>query len=56
MMSVKATLGGFYPWNLAHFFPLARVVADFLSILIFHNVAMHMNYLLLQESAESHYN
>ena len=45
-------LDGFYPRNLGHFCPLARVVADFLSVLIFHDVAMQLNYYLLHYSAE----
>jgi hypothetical protein len=45
-------LHGFYPRNLGHFCPLARVVADFLSVLIFHDVAMQLNYYLLHYSAE----
>jgi hypothetical protein len=32
----------FYPRNLAHFWPLARVVAGFMAFLFFHDVAMHM--------------
>ena len=45
-------IAGFYPRNLGHFCPLARVVADFLSVLIFHDVAMQLNYYLLHYSAE----
>jgi hypothetical protein len=37
-------LDRFYPRKSAHFSPLARVVAGFLILQIFHFVAMHMKY------------
>jgi hypothetical protein len=51
-----AELERILPPEFGTFFPPARVVTGFLSIYVFHIVAMHMKYHLLQNGAVSNYN
>ena len=55
-IDLDASFNRILPPEFGTFFPPARVVTGFLSIYVFHIVAMHMKYHLLQNGAVSNYN